>query len=464
MALWKEKLVNKAMQTENAIKVMHEDIAQKAMQGDVGMPSVSATMPQKVTINGDPVSLMRLYNGFAYACGTKIASYVSAVPVHLYAVVDEEDVDKLHTAHKCLKESQLNGMAAIPSVKSMLRHRKGTTVVEITDHPLLNLIKRPNDNMSWPDFVQVMISYFSAIGNCYLRLDKDGEKIVRMHPLLSEFMWLFTDGAGTITDYFYAPSTQEYKCQNFKPNEILHLMKPSAGSIVAGRGWLEAVQKECRLIDEANNHMIALANNLGQPGCAIHIRGKAGTEKEKETIVQKFLAQFSRKNRGKPVVLYSSGKEDSIDIKPLGISPKDMAYNENLPWLRSTVCAAAGVPEDLVHSSSSNRASSQTGMATFLSYTVAPQLNAILEQLNHRIVFNYDSNLFFGYDPAEILRNDPILQASVIKIYLLSGIITPNEARGMIDMAPLAGYDTLIQGNAETTSLRGNERNMAGIG
>jgi HK97 family phage portal protein len=277
-------------------------------------------------------------------------------------------------------------------------------------------------------------------------------------------MWLFTDGAGTITDYFYAPSTQEYKCQNFKPNEILHLMKPSAGSIVAGRGWLEAVQKECRLIDEANNHMIALANNLGQPGCAIHIRGKAGTEKEKETIVQKFLAQFSRKNRGKPVVLYSSGKEDSIDIKPLGISPKDMAYNENLPWLRSTVCAAAGVPEDLVHSSSSNRASSQTGMATFLSYTVAPQLNAILEQLNHRIIFNYDSNLFFGYDPAEILRNDPVLQASVIKIYLLSGIITPNEARGMVDMAPLAGYDTLIQGNAETTSLRGNERNMAGIG
>jgi HK97 family phage portal protein len=464
MSLWKSKLENKAVQIQTAIHTMHEDVAQKAMQGDVGTPSVSATMPQKVSISSDPVSLMRLYNGFAYACGSKIASYVSAVPVHLYAVLEDGEEDSLHTAHKSLTENQLRGMNAIPAIKSVLRHRKSASVVEITDHPLLDLIKRPNDNMSWPDFVQVLISYFSVIGNCYLRLDKEDGQIKRMHPLLSEFMWLFTDGAGTIKEYLYAPSTQEYRCVSYTPDDILHLMRPSAGSVVAGRGWLEAVQKECRLIDEANNHMIALANNMGQPGCAIHIRGKVGTEKEKETIVQKFLAQFSRKNRGKPIVLYSSGEKDSIDIKPMGISPKDMAYNENLPWLRSAVCAASGVPEDLVHSSSSNRASSQTAMASFLAYTVAPQLNAILEQLNHRVVFNYDSKLFFGYDPAEILRNDPVLQASVIKVYLLGGIITPNEARAMIDMAPMPGYDTLIQGNAETTSLRGNDRNMAGIG
>ena len=440
------------------------NIAQKAIQGDVGVPSVSQTIPSKILLGNDPVSLMRLYNNFAYACGSKIANFVSAVPVHLYAVVGKEKIPNLVTAHKSLNCDQLKGPFAIPAAqKALLRHPTGVDIVELTEHPLLDLIHRPNDDMSWPDFIQVVISYFSAIGNCYIRPDRDrAGRILRMRLLLSEYMWLYTDGDGTITKYLYTPSSQEYRSHEYNPQDIIHLKTPSAGSILGGRGWLESVQKEARLLEEANDHMIALANNMGQPGALITIKGKAATEKEKESIVAKFVAGFSRLRRGQPFVSYSSGPNDEITVKPSGITPKDMAYTENIPFLISAVCAASGVPEDLIHSRTASRSSSQTAMAAFLAYTVAPHLNAILEQLNHRIVHDYDENIFFGYDPAEILRNDPVLQSSVIKVYLLSGMITINEARRMVDLAPIDGGDVLVQATQGTTGLRGNERNMSG--
>ena len=441
-------------------------IGKKAIQGNVGIPSVTSTIPQKLVLSGDPLSLMRLYNGYAYACGSKIANFVSAVPVHLYAVVDTGMRKDLTIGHKSLKSWQTRGPFAVPAAqKALLRHRTGKEIVELTEHPLLNLIHRPNNDMSWPDFIQTVISYFSAIGNCYILPDRDSNgMITSLRPLLSEYMWLFTDGNGNITRYQYTPASQEFICHEYGPEDLIHLKTPSAGSLLGGRGWLEAVQKEVRLVDEFNDHMIALANNMGQPGAIITIKGKSGTEAEKETIIQKFIARFSRLKRGQPFVSYSSGPNDEVTVKPSGITPKDLAYAENLPWLRSTICAAAGVPEDLVHSTNSNRSSSQTAMASFLAYTIAPHLNSILEQINHRITHEYDNNVFFGYDPTEILRNDPVLQASVIKSYLLSGMITKNEAREMIDMAPVEGGDSLVESNPATTSLRGNERNMAGQG
>jgi HK97 family phage portal protein len=341
--------------------------------------------------------------------------------------------------------------------KTVVLHKQGVEVIEITDHPLLSLLHRPNDTMSWPDFITTVISYFSILGNCYLLPNFNGDRqITRLKTLLSEYMWLLTDGDGTITQYQYYPASQEWITHFYEPKQVIHLMTPSAGSTVSGRGWLEAVQKECRLIEEANNHLIALANNMGQPGAIITIHGKAGSEKEKETVVQKFMQRFTQLKRGKPLVTFTNGPEDKIDVQPSGLNPKEMAYTDNLPWLRSAVCAAAGVPEDLIHSGHSNRSSSQTAMASFLSYTVCPHLNSILEQFNHRLTPAYEDDVFLAYDPNEIMKDDPVIQSTVLKTYVQAGIMTPNEAREFISLPPKNDGDNLVA--ASSSNLRGNER------
>lgn len=461
-------------------------LATKAMQGNIGMTSVSAAMPSKVEITNDPRSLMSLYNGYAYACGQKIANFVSAVPVHLYKIVKEgerprysnyQEIDPktymawnngsdisrkmLSTMRPKFRNTIVDSRVMIDGQKSVVIRKRGVEVIEIVDHPLLDLLHKPNGTMSWPDFINVVISYNSALGNCYLHPEKlPNGQITKLTPLLSEYVWVMTDGAGLITEYKYMPCSQEWLTRTFNPEEIIHLMTPSAGSTVGGRGWLETVQKECRLVEEANNHMISLANNMGQPGAIITIHGKAGSDKEKETIIQKFMARYSQLRRGKPLVSFSNGPEDSIDVKPSGINPKDLAYTEHLPWLRSTICAAAGVPEDLVHSSNSNRSSSQTAMASFLAYTVCPHLNSILEQFNHRITRLYDEDMFLAYDPNEVMKDDPIIQSNVLKTYVQAGIMTPNEAREAINLPSHADGDNLVSSSSST--LRGNERIDAG--
>jgi len=456
--------------------------ATKALQGNIGTVSVSTSMPSKVDITNDPRSLMSLYNGYAFACGQKIANFVSAVPVHLYKRVREcerpQYTDYQEVAPKTLAAWNGDGVIArklmaslrpkfqntirdnqVVSMgqKSIVIRKRGVEVVEVVDHPLLDLLHKPNGTMSWPDFINVVISYNSIIGNCYLHPEKANDgRIIKLIPLLGEYIWVMTNGAGLITEYKYMPCSQEWLTQNYSPEEIIHLMTPSAGSTVGGRGWLETVQKECRLIEEANNHMISLANNMGQPGAIITIHGKAGSEKDKETIVQKFIQRYNQLRRGRPLVSFSNGPEDSIDVKPSGINPKDLAYTEHLPWLRSTICAAAGVPEDLVHSSSSNRSSSQTAMASFLAYTVCPHLNSILEQFNHRITQLYDTDMFLAYDPNEVMKDDPIIQSTVLKTYVQAGIMTPNEARESINLPRHDSGDDLVAGKPAT--LQGNAR------
>ena len=463
-------------------------IQTKAMQGDVGVSSVAAAMPSRVEVTNDPRSLMGLYNGYAYACGQKIANFVSAVPVHLYKLVpagtrpkytpyrevsgktlmawnnpENRVAQKMLASMPAKVKNTITGydIVDINGRKSVMLYKQGVEVVEITDHPLLNLLHRPNNTMSWPDFIGTVISYFAVLGNCYLLPAFNNEQqIVRLKTLLSEYMWLMTDGDGTVTQFQYYPASQEWHTHFYDPREIIHLMTPSAGSTICGRGWLEAVQKECRLIEESNNHLISLANNMGQPGAIITIHGKAGSEKERETVIQKFMQKFTQMKRGKPLVNFTNGPEDKIDVMPSGLNPKEMAYTENLPWLRSAVCAAAGVPEDLIHSGHSNRSSSQTAMAGFLSYTVCPHLNSILEQFNHRLTPAYDDDVFLAYDPNEIMKDDPVIQSTVLKTYVQAGIMTPNEARESISLPPNADGDKLIQ--ALPSNLRGNERTDSG--
>lgn len=421
----------------------------RSQQGDSTWTSVNTSMPPKIEISNDRLSLMSLNVGTAYACSTKISNFLSAVPLHVYAEVPANSVDDLITPHKMLSKKELNTLRTI--TKNIKIGRKGihklqpdTAIVELYEHPLIDLLHRPNGYMSWADWVVVLETYLSILGNAYFLIERKGSEIVALHPLLAEYVWTYSNQQdGTIIRYEYYPTSNgEYKARIFQPDEILHFKTPSAGSIQSGRGWIETVQKEIRLLDECNNHQIALASNMGQPGAIITIHGKVGSKSEAEKVASEFTQKWGKLRRGNPLVSFSQNENDKIEVEPFGHSIKDMAYVENQPFLRQQICAAAGVPEDLIHSGSSNRASSVTAMQTFLSFTIMPRMNGIIEQLNHKIAPMYDENVFIGYMNEEMVSTDPAVQSTMLKTYVDAGIMSVNEARGVLDLEPIEGMDT----------------------
>lgn len=420
---------------------------QKSMQGTSSYSSTNTIMPSKIEISNDRLALMQLNNGIAYACAMKISNFLSAVPLHVYAKVPKDS--KLITEHKYLSKKELKALKIIK--KGIIKEETNTQIVELLDHPLIDLLHRPNEYMSWADWIIILETYLSILGNAYFLIEKEGNTIKALHPLLAEFIWTITDAEGKVLRYEYYPTSQEYKSKIYTPEDIIHFKSPSAGSIQSGRGWMEACQKEIRLLEEANNHQIALAANMGQPGCIVTIKGKVGSKDEANDVSREFVSKWSKLRRGQPLVSFSQNDKDGISITPYGQSIKDMAYTENQPYLRSVICATAGVPEDLVHSDNSNRASSVTAMQSFLSFTICPRLNGVVEQLNHRIAPYYDDNIFIGYDNSELIASDPTTQSNVLKTYVDAKIMTINEARTILDL-PLIEEDIKEDKEVEVTN------------
>jgi len=442
----------------------------RSLQGDSSYSSVNTIVPPKLSIDNSRLALMQLNIGIAYACSQKISNFLSAIPLHIYAEVPEDS--ELLTPHKSLSKKELKGFRTVTkniqiTTKGIHKVSTGTKIVELKEHPLIDLIHRPNEYMAWSDWMNICETYLSILGNAYFRIERKGKQIIGLYPLLGEYVWTYTDLDGTILRYEYYPSSQEYKSKIYQPDEILHFKTPSAGSIQSGRGWMESVQKEIRLLDEANNHQISLAGNMGQPGAIVTIHGKVGDKAQVEKIKSEFSQKWGKLNRGLPFVSFSQNENDKIEVTPYGQSIKDMAYTENQPFLRSVICAASGVPIDLITNENSSRATSQTAMQSFLSFTILPRINGLVEVLNHQIVPEFDENVFIGYDNNEVIEADPVIQSQVLKTYMDAGIMTNAECREILGLEPLPeeeikppkqGSDSNFSSNNEISKDKTDEK------
>jgi HK97 family phage portal protein len=432
------------------------------MQGTTGVASVQTVLPSKIEISNRPVDLMSLNVGVSYACSKKIADFISSIPLHVYVEVPKDKVDKIINNHRILSQKELSGIRT--STKTIKMGRKGTikttedtVVVELTEHNLVDLLHRPNNDMAWSDWVSIVSTYLSVLGNAYILIERETDgTIIGLRPLLSEYVWLNTNASGQILAYEYYPSNQEFLSRKFDPKDILHIKSPSCGSILAGRGVVEAVQKEIRLIEEINNHMLAIASNVGQPGVIVTIHGKVGSQEEADKIADKFVSKWSKLRRGLPLINFSKSADDSIDIKQSGINPKDMVYDQHFDRLRSVIAAAYGVPEDMIKETGS-RAGSVTSIQNFISFAICPRLNSMIEQINHKFYEEFDG-VFLGYRSEELVESDPTQQSVVLRTYVTSGIMTPNEARETLELEPIEEGDQLkASGNSSNSSSESSD-------
>jgi HK97 family phage portal protein len=360
-------------------------------------------------------------NNFVFACIKKIEQYISSVPVHLY-FWSEDDPNKLLTPHKIVNKHLVKIVNEQPRIT-----KKTATMIEITDHELLNFLRHPAENMSYSDWIGIIASYMLATGNVLLQIIKDGQTIKYLKPLKWEHITT-TITTGRITDYFYNDPCDTMV--HLKPNEVVHIRNYAPGHLLVGKSNISACIDSAMLFKWYDQYQTTLASNYGMPGVSINVKNKIGNEEEAQKIADKFIRKFSGANNGKPIVSFGD-----IDIKTLSTSPKDMEYVEGRRSAMKVICAAMGVPEDLISTDDSNRASSTTAMNHFRQITIFPLLSKILEQVNTQVVNPYfDENAFIWFDPMEALEQDPKGQADILSAYVEKGIMSINEVRKLLGL------------------------------
>ena len=377
-----------------------------------------------------PIDLVALNTNYVSICNGKNSSTCASIPLKLYYANPGKRIER--TSYKSISKREQDRIA------KGLRIQKAVEIVEIDEHPYLDLMANINPVMNGWDFTQLVMSYLGLIGNAYVRIEIVDGKPVALYPLVSEYVTVYASGTkdGTIQKYEYCLPNQEKK--TFKPEEILHLKNIAPGNNILGRGELE----QCVGVVELFNYAIAyeayLSKNNARPDFAIAYKN-ALNEKDLKEITKLWFKKFAGvQNSGKPVV--TSGE---FDVKNLGFNPREMSYASMKDFCTTEISNAFGVNQAMLELNSANLASSLTAIQMYRIFTIYPKMAAYCQRLNEKILPMYDKNLYVWFH--EEAMEDPNRVANVTQA-LQAGIMTVDEAREKLGMEPMGTIADLEAG------------------
>lgn len=346
--------------------------------------------------------------------------------------------------YRCVNEIS-KGASAVPFMI-----KRGDEVIE--NHPLIDLLNRPNPLQSNTEFFNGLFGYLMLSGNAYMLKIGGGQLPKELHLLRPDRIEIKAQRGMTVpTHYDYmingkVESRYDVE-QDTGYSELKHVKLWNPLDDFYGCSPLSAAAVEVDQHNLASNHNINLLNNGARPSGAVVFkpRDDAGfavnlNEGQRQQLLTDLNNRFSGSNNaGRPLLL-----EGDFDWKEMGLSPKDMDFL-NLKHLSTTEIAMCfGVPSQLVGvPDAQTYANVAEARLALYEETIIPFLKKIESDLNEWLVPLFGEDLMFCYDIDKI----PALSERRKKIYenvsvaVREGIISRNEAREQLGYSPIDGGD-----------------------
>lgn len=231
-----------------------------------------------------------------------------------------------------------------PEAPPRVLKRSGTEMAAIPDHPLTQLLRRPNPFYSGVLLWTATIASWILTGNAYwIKERSQAGRVVRLWWIPSNLItpaWP-DDGTEFVSHYEYKPDGRSIPLR-VETTDIVHIrygLDPDNPRL--GLSPLASLFREIFTDDQAANFTAALLRNLGVPGVVI-VPDDGGLEigqQEADQIKDEFSARFSSDRRGEPLVLSSRAK-----VQVLSFSPEQMDLRNNRRVPEERITAVIGIP------------------------------------------------------------------------------------------------------------------------
>jgi HK97 family phage portal protein len=254
------------------------------------------------------------------------------------------------------------------------------------EHPLLELMKRPNGAQGRAEFLEAVYSYLLLAGNAYVEAVPGlGALPGELHVLRSDRMSLVpgADGWPVAYDYTVSGRTHRYEV-GAGPSPICHLRSFHPQDDHYGLSPLQAAAAAVDVHTSASAWSKALLDNAARPSGAIVYRGADGqsalSSDQYDRLVSEMEAHHQgARNAGRPMLL-----EGGLDWKPMGFSPSDMEFQETKEAAAREIAIAFGIPPMLVGiPGDATYANYQEANRAFYRLTVLPLATKVLADLAH---------------------------------------------------------------------------------
>ena len=392
----------------------------------------------------------RLFNRNVEQKNTNMMGYfgvgTSDIKTYKYQDLAKEGYLKNAIVYRCVNEIS-KGASAVPFVI-----KAGDQIIE--QHPLIDLLSRPNPLQSYSEFFNSLYGYLLLSGNAYvLKIGGETGPPQELHQLRPDRIEIKGSGNAIPNKYNYMVNgrvQETYEVdQDSGFSDLKHIKLWNPLDDYYGLSPMSAAAVEIDQFNMASKHNVNLLNNGARPSGAVIFKPQDDqgfavnlTESQRQQLLTDLNSRFTgTNNAGRPLLL-----EGDFDWREMGLSPKDMDFL-NLKHMSATdIAMCFGVPSQLVGvPDAQTYANVAEARLALYEETIIPHLRKIASDLNEWLVPMFDDRLSLEFDIDAI----PALSERRRKIYenvtsaVREGIMTRNEAREIIGLQPVDGADDL---------------------
>jgi HK97 family phage portal protein len=245
---------------------------------------------------------------------------------------------------------------------------------EAADHPLHDLLARPNPFDSGVGFIETICANLMLYGNAYVEAATLDGVLREFYALRPDRMSVVPGRNGWPSAYVYRAGADEtrYALRGDGLEPVLHIRLFNPFDDYYGLAPLAAAQMALDTHNAASYWNKALLDNSARPsGALVYARpdGAHLTDEQftrlKEELEENFSGAF---NAGRPLLL-----EGGLDWKALSLSPKDMDFSQTRDSAAREIALTFGVPPLLLGLPGDNTyANFQEANRAFWRQTVIP--------------------------------------------------------------------------------------------
>ncbi len=336
------------------------------------------------------------------------------------------------------------------------KHIQGMTddMVEITDHPILDMLNDVND---WEEGYSFRYSQYAdlQIFGRYMTLlvGPNGQPPVSLVRLLPHKIKIIRDPVKFVGGYVYGSGPDK---QKFSPDEVLwHKLYDPAdpwGGVGPVEAWLRAIDADFAI--EAFQQW--LYTRGGTPDFVIRHKAQMKRDQKNE-MLSEWRRKFGDLRRRVANLMFFHATDPNDSIDRLSETNRELQFTDSKKDARDELISAFGVSKAMITADDVNRANAREASPTHMRYTIWPMIRRNEDVYNQRLLPKWSDNLV-------LIHENPIHEDRQIRIQerrskLESGG-TINEAREEDGLEPLSdpkANEPLVAAGLQLVSKLGEE-------
>jgi HK97 family phage portal protein len=314
------------------------------------------------------------------------------------------------------------------------RRTSPTTIEQVTDHPALDVLRKPNSFMNQHELLQYWVTHFELRGNAYafkgfLGNGRVGELLPLQPDMVGVMQWydwrvIYTVGSG-----------KDGVNGRFESDRIFHLK--NMGTLpYKGESTIALHRDEIGLGLDMQRHAGSVFRNGTSIG-TVFKHPKVLTQTAYDRLKKSIDDQFGGAlNAGRPFIA-----EEGMDVAKLGMTMEDAEFIESRTFTKQEIASIFGVPMFLLNDTE-KATTWGTGLEeisrAFLNFSLGPRMGRIECKLDGELLTEKEIKQGYGFefDSDGFTLGDFEKRFNAYAKGISNGVLSSNEARHRERMNP----------------------------